>query len=416
MAKILLHSLVFPPDANSNAYIFADLAKELRALGHDVTVLTTTPHYNRVQRDIDRQPMTPLGPWLLRSEYEGIPCYHVRVAPEKGGMAMRIMTALRFHLLGTAAALRRRFACDVVVSQSPPLSIGMSSALIARRHGARSIYVAQDIFPDGLIHQGRIRNPLAIRFLRWLERRVYAASDAVVSISAGLVETLRPRVPARTLLRTIPNFVDTRMYRPLPRQNSFAREHGLEGVFVVSYLGNLGNAQNFTPVMKAADALRDEPVKFLLVGGGIKYGALVQEARDRRLSNLEILEYQPRESTPLINAASDLCLVLLSPHVRNFSFPSKVYTLMACGRPILLYGNPDADVARFVLEARVGWVVPDGDLDGFRETVKRLARDPSALAEAGKRGVGAVAEGFNSQSVARLYDALFQELLNDECR
>lgn len=412
--RILLHTLLFPPDGNSNAYIFGDLARELRRLGHDVRVLTTTPHYNVVEASLARQPMKSVrGRWLFESDFDGIPCLHVAVPSQKGGMLKRATTAIRFHVIALLVALGRRFACDVVLSQSPPLSIGLLSVWIARWHGARAVYVAQDIFPDGLIQQGRIRNPLFIRLLRALERRVYARSDAVCTISGGLAEILSRRIPSGTKLRTIPNFVDAELYRPLPRDNRFSREQRLDGAFVVSYVGNLGNAQNFTPVLEAAAGLHELPITFLLVGGGIKQEALEREVRERGLHRVRVLGYQPRNATPLINAASDIGLVLLSPHVQNFSFPSKVYTLMACAKPILLYGNPDADVARFVRDLGIGWVVPEGDVRGFRDTVDQLYRNPGALKERGDRGRAVVAERFTAPTVAMQYDQLFRELLVD---
>ena len=407
-----MHTLVFPPDANSNAYIFADLARELRKYGHEIIVLTTTPHYAVDQASVDRQPLVPGGMrWCLRSTFEGIPCYHVVVPQRKGGMRARLLTALRFHLWGLRLALKPQFACDIVLSQSPPLSIGLLSSWIARRHGARSVYVAQDIFPDGLIRQGRIRNPLVILFLRLLEKWVYRSNDAVCSISDGLVEVLRTRVPRSTILRTIPNFVNTDLYHPLPRENNFSRERSLNGKFVVSYVGNLGNAQDFSPVLAAAASCRDLPITFLLVGSGIKEQKLAEEIKSRRLENVKLVGYQPRESTPMINAASDLCLVLLSPHVRNFSFPSKVYTLMACGKPILLYGHPEADVARFVSETDIGWVVPNGDVEGFINTVRRLYHAPEDLRECGNRSLRAIEQRFTVEAVARQYDELIRRLV-----
>ncbi len=412
MARILFHTLVFPPDAVSNAYVFSDLARELKKYGHDIVVLTTTPHYHVTEAALENQPMTPLrGRWLLRSDFEGIPCYHIRVPAEKGGMWTRIKTAVRFHTLGWFAARIRDLRCDVVLSQTPPLSIGLLSAWMARRHGAKSIFVAQDIQPDSLINQGRIKNPLFIWLLRRLENRVYRNSDVVCSISEGLVETLRPRVPSGTLLREIPNFVNTDLYRPLPRTNDFSASHGLDSDFVVSYVGNLGNAQDFTPVMAAARQCGELPVTFLLAGEGVKYEALREEVSQSGLANLEICGYQPREMTPWINASSDLCLVLLSPHVRNYSFPSKIYTLMACGKPILLYGHPEADVARFVRETGIGWVVPNGDIDGFVATVRRLRQNRRELDECGKRALAVVRERFTAKAVARQYHELIEELM-----
>ena len=413
MAKILLHTLVFPPDANSNAYVFADLVRELKRLGHDIVVLTTTPHYNITEEALAKQPMTPVrGNWLLQSDFEGIPCYHIRVPEEKGGIVRRIKTAFRFHALGWWTARSAKMKCDVVLSQSPPLSIGLLSAWMAKRHGAKSIFIAQDIQPDSLMRQGKIKNPLFIGILRSLERRVYKQNDAICTISQGLVETLRPRIPAKTLLREIPNFVNTELYRPLPRNNEFSATHGLDSDFVVSYVGNLGNAQDLTPVTAAARQCADLPIKFLLAGGGLKQEALQREATESGLTNLKILGYQPRETTPWINAASDLCLVMLAAHVRCFSFPSKIYTLMACGKPILLYGDPEADVARFVRETGIGWVVAAGDHQGFTNLVRRLQQHPDELVECGKRGIEEVQKHYTTEAVAFQYHLLIEELLN----
>ena len=411
VARILLHTLVFPPDANSNAYIFADLAREFKEYGHQITVLTTTPHYNPTAAAIETQPLTPLrGRWLLRSNFGGIPCYHVRVPAVKGGMMTRITTGVRFHLSGLCAASDLGSGFDVVLSQPPPLSIGLISAWIAKRHGAQSIFIAQDIQPDSLMTQGRIKNPLFIRCLRMLERSVYRESDAVCGISRGIVEILRLRVPSHTLLREIPNFVNTELYRPLPRSNDFSKSHGLDSPFVISYVGNLGNAQDFTAVMAAARQCSDLNIKFLLAGGGIKEQSLREEAQRSCLTNLDVLGYQPRETTPWINASSDVCLVLLASHVRNFSFPSKIYTLMACGKPILLYGDPEADVAHFVRETGVGWVVAHGNIDGFAATVRRLCQNRDELEQCGRRGIALVQQRFTAQIVARQYHDLIEEL------
>lgn len=411
MARILFHTLVFPPDANSNAYVLADLARELKKYGHEITVLTTTPHYNITEAALKTQPMTPVrGRWLLRSSFEGIPCYHVRVPVVKGGMGTRIKTGLRFHTLGWLAVRGMDMHFDIVLSQTPPLSIGLLSAWIARRCSAKSVFIVQDIQPDSLMHQGKIKNPLFIRFLRALEHRAYRESDVVCSISEGLIDTLRTRVPSGTLLREIPNFVNTDLYRPLPRDNEFSKSYGLSSHFVVSYVGNLGNAQDFTPVIAAACQCADLPIKFLLAGGGIKYEALRAEAAQNGLTSIGLCGYQPRETTPWINASSDLCLVLLAPHVRSFSFPSKIYTLMACGKPILLYGHSEADVAQFVRKTGIGWVVPSGDINGFVAAVRRLYQNREELEICGKRAIAAVQERFTSQAVGQQYHELIEEL------
>jgi colanic acid biosynthesis glycosyl transferase WcaI len=412
MARILMHTLVFPPDANSNGYIFGDLARELRTLGHDIVVLTTTPHYAIEPESLKRQPLTPArGKWLLQSSFDGMRCYHIAVPAVKGGFRQRIMTAIKFHGGALVAGMSAACKCDIVLTQSPPLSIGLVSAWIAKRHGAKSIYIAQDLFPDGPIRQGKIRNPIVIRFLRWLERTVFKHSDVVCSISDGLVESLRPRIPAGKPLKCIPNFVNTELYRPLPRRNEFSSKYGLDDRFVVSYVGNLGNAQDFSPVFAAAEALQDRRITFLLVGSGIKEKALASEIASRRLHNIMMPGYQPRELTPMINAASDVCLVLLAPHVQNASFPSKIYTLMASGRPVLLYGDPTADAAKFVQSSGVGWVVPNNEAAGFTALLDRLYQYRQELEAPSRKGVDLVQRSYTAAAVAKEYSDLITSVL-----
>lgn len=414
MAKILIHTLVYPPDAITNAYILSDLARELKTkYGHELRVLTTTPHYNLVDADLNRQPLVPArGNWLLKSELDGIDSLHIRVPSVKGGVGTRLKTAFRFHTLGLLAMLLDRWKCDVVISQSPPLSIGLVGSWIARICGAKSVYIVQDIFPDGLIRQGRIKNRLLIALLRGLEKWVYRSNHAVCGISEGFARTLRPRVPNHRLLEVIPNFVNTGLYRVLPRINDYARERGLDKRFVVSYVGNIGNAQDFDGVFEAARTCAGLPISFLMVGDGIKKNRLEAEARRDGLANLEFWGYQPRESTPWINASSDLTLILLAPHVGSHGFPSKVFTLMASGKPIVLVGDPESDIAQLVCQSGAGWVVPCGDNKGFAELIQRLYNTRETLPQTGQLGWQAVQERFTVESVARQYHNLILRLVS----
>ena len=415
VARILIHSLVFPPDAITNAYILSDLARELKTtFGHELMVLTTTPHYNLVDGDIQKQPMVPVfGNWLLKSDFDGITCYHVRVPSAKGGVGTRVVTAARFHLLGLLAMWRIRWKCDVVISQSPPLSIGLVGAWIARILGAKAVYIVQDIFPDGLIRQRKIRSRLLIAALRGLEKWVYRSSDAVCGISDGFARVLRPRVPVHRLLEVIPNFVNTDVYRPLPRMNDYARERGLVDQFVVSYVGNIGNAQDFSAVLAAARACKGLPIKFVMVGDGIRRAGLAADAAAQGLGNIEFWGYQPRESTPWINASSDLTLVLLAPHVGSYGFPSKVFTLMSSERAILLVADPESDIAHLIAETGAGWVVPCSDTDGFVRIIRQAMDDRAGLAARAEAGGVAVRKQFTVPVVARRYHDLVMRLCVD---
>lgn len=411
MAKVLIHSLLFAPDSVSDAYLYTDLARELMKLGHEVTVLTTTPHYNVLPEVIEAQPLRPrCGTWLLESEVDGITVFHVRVPSKKPGVSTRTKTALRFHALSTWWALRGMNRHDIVISPSPPLSIGVVSWALSRIWRVPSVYLVQDVFPDGLILDGKITNKWIIRGLRTLERFVYNRNTAVVVIAESFAKVLRPRMRSPESLRLIPNFVDEQVYRPLPRDNEFTRQYGLTDRFVVSYAGNIGNGQDFTPVIEAAKQCRDLPITFVIVGDGIKKAALEAEVSNARLENVIILGYQPRSLVPYINAGSDLCAVLLDKHVQGFGFPSKIYTIMACGKPPIVWAPNGSDLATIISESNCGRFVNVGNTSTFVSAVCKAYVERFELPAEGERGRQFVTERYTKKVVAAKYDALIREL------
>lgn len=410
MANVLLHTLLFPPDGNSNAYIFADIALELQKYGHKVTVLTTTPHYGVVQENLDRQPFSEgKHNWYKRSSFHDIDCYHIVVPPEKGSIKQRLITYLKFHFRAFMLSGYEDIKADIVISQSPPLSIGILNTLIANRKRAKSVYVVQDLFPDGLITQEKIKNPILIRLLRFVEKMVYSHNDAIIAVSEGIRLNLSKRVPEKILLKTIPNFVDTDIYHPMPKNNQLALKYQTGNHFIISYVGNIGNAHDLSPILYCARQLRDLDIKFIIAGNGIRKGYYENETIAAGLDNVQFIGYQKREVTPMINAFSDICLVLLAPHVRDFSFPSKIYTLMAMAKPIILMCSPECDAAEFINVTKTGWVLESGQREQFTALIKELYNNRQLLNQFGDNSLDQVVK-FTKISVGRQYDQLIREL------
>jgi colanic acid biosynthesis glycosyl transferase WcaI len=417
MARVLLHSLVFTPDGVSNAYLYRSLALELRRQGHCVTVLTTTPHYNVLPGTGTGQPLRRRWGGLYRTSQVGdVPVIHIPMPGKSARAALRMLAAVWFHAAAIPLALLAAGRQDVILASSPPLTIGWIGKALALCWGGRSVYIVQDIFPDGLVRQGKIRSKPLIAALRWAERRVYDANDAVVVIADSFLRTLRPRLRDLRRLRLIENFVDTDFYRPLPRHNEFSRRHGLDDSFVVSYAGNIGNAQDLGPVLHAAGALRDLPIRFLIIGDGILRAQYEREARRENLTNVDFLGYLPFEMTPWANASSDLGLVLLSPHVQGAGFPSKIYSLLASGRSVLVTADEESDLRRIVRESGCGRVVPTGDPAAFAAEVRRAFGERDALREEGRRGRAYVESHASLPEVAAKYSRLIESLARPASR
>ena len=412
MAHVLILTLVFPPDGVSTAVILGELAADLETAGHDVTVVTTVPHYNRDATAESRQPLVRMwGPLLSRSEFQGARVLHVAM-PRKGGRVLtRLLAWTQFHVLSLIAALALVWRVDVVVAPSPPLTVGVCAWLLGLRYRAPFVYNVQELYPDIAIALGALENRWMMAVLFALERFVYARARYVTVIAPGMRRRILEKSVAPGKVRLIPNFVDTDDMAPLSKDNEFSREHGLERAFVVTYAGNMGPAQGLETVLDVASLLGREPgLMFLLIGEGLLHDRLEAIARERRLDNVLILPHQPYERVPEIYAASDLCLVPLALSTSSDAVPSKVYRIMACARPVLACADPDSDLAELVRLARCGTVVPPGSPDSLARAVTDAMRNPCACAEMGRAGRAHVVAHYSRASVSAQYEALVREL------
>ncbi len=411
MVDIILHTLLFPPDATANSYIISDIALELQKYGHNVTVITSTPHYSVLMENFDKQPLIDGEKrWYKKSTFQGIECYHIAVPSEKGNMVQRLMTYIKFHLRAIVLARQKDIKADLVITQSPPLSIGIINAMIAKKKDAKGVYIVQDLFPDGPITQGKIKSRLIIKFLRSIEKRVYRKNDAIIAISDGIKGHLQSRVPANKILKMIPNFADTAIYHPQQKENPFADKFDVKGKFVISYVGNIGNAHDLSPILYCAKELRNLDVEFVIAGNGIREEYYKNKAKEDKLTNVKFIGYQKREDTPFINAFSDICLVLLAPHVKGFSFPSKIYTLMAMAKPIIVVCSPESNAAQFITGSKSGWAVESGHCDEFTALIKELYFNRELLSQVGSNSLRVVEEGFTKECVGKQYNELIREL------
>lgn len=412
MARVLLHSLVFSPEANSTSYLMTDLARQLERLGHSVTVLTTTPHNNLEPGATARQPMRTVWPGLLyRSTLGGIQVWHVKL-PLKGNRVLRrMLDYVRFHVVALFAGLTRIGKYDIVLAPSPPLTIGLVGWALSVWRRTPVIYNVQEIYPDFAINQGLIRNRVFIRVLKWVEKLVYAGADRVVPISAWFSRIIQARGVPDEKLVVIPNFVDTELYRPLPRHNAFSRQHNLDDEFVVLYAGNIGLSQDWESLLSAAAAHSELPIQYVIVGDGARRPWLEEEVARRRLENVKLLGYQPRELMPEINASCDLCTIPMKAFTTTDTFPSKIYSILASGRPVVVSADRDSELEWVIRQARCGRVVRPDDAAAYAETVLRAFHERDTLHAEGERGRKFVEKEYSKEAIGRRYDKLIRDLL-----
>lgn len=400
----------FEPDVAPTGEVMTRIAHELVARGHRLEVVTSLPWYlhHRVEPGWEgrlvRAEATPWG-------------RVVRVHPfptDKADIPRRALAFGGFSALEGLAGLGRLRRTDAVMAMSPPLTLGLTGWGVARARRAPVVFNVQDVFPDVAVELGVLSNPRVIAAARWLERTTYAAADAVTVLSDDLADNVRAKVrPARRdKVRVIPNFVDTGWVRPGPRDNAYRRELGIDpDATVVLYAGNVGMSQSLGLVLDAATALGGDPsLVFVINGGGAAKADL--ERRAAGMANVRFAPLQPRERLPEVLSAGDIHVVPLKRGLARSSVPSKTYSILAAGRPLVASVDPGTEVARVVEQAGAGLAVAPEDPAAFTRAIAGLAAAPDEARRMGERGRAFVERWASPAAVARQYEELFTELVD----
>lgn len=410
--------MVFSPDGVSTAYLYNDIALGFKQSGYDVVVLTTTPHYNRVPEDIAAQSMKKQwGGLYYKSSFHGIPVYHVPQKKYRSFVA-RAAGFVYWHILSLWLGLFQK-KISLIISPSPPLTIGLISILLAKLKGAKVIYNVQEIYPDFLINQGRLRSGILMGALKKMERTVYRYSDAVTTIDEVFYKTIVDRFSEKERLSVIPNFVDTEIYRPL-NKSDFSLDRELfpdNGSLNLMYAGNIGHAQDWQPLLKIAGIFRNEAVAFWVIGEGVLKEQLRTEIMKNELSNVHLLPYQARAGMASVIAYADLHFIFMSPQMDGQGFPSKVYTLLACGKPLLVLSGENTPITNFLQDKNSAFLITQKDpgekIEALKKVISELLLDKSVLTAMGASGYKIIEEQFSKKAVLQQYVSLADRLIKE---
>lgn len=408
--RILIHSIVFSPDSVSTAYLYNDIALGFRNAGYEVVVLTTTPHYNIVSSALVKQPLYRKRFGLFfESKFQGIRVIHVPLKKYKSTI-VRISSFIYWHFLSLIIGLSIK-KIDFILSPSPPLSIGVVSILIAKKNRAKFIYNVQEIYPDLLIKNGALKSNLIIKSLKWLEKYVYSNASAVITIDQKFYDQIVDRFSEKGKLKIIPNFVDTELYKP------FIKEVELPAPFYkdpykvrLLYAGNIGFYQDWEPVLFAAKKLIDTNIEFWIIGEGVKKEYLIKEVEKQNLTNIKIFPYQDRELMPLINSFADIHFISISKEMEQEGFPSKVYTIMACSKPIIVITGGNTPLYNFLKPLNCSILISNNRNEEFVHSIIELAHNDSKKNELAHNGYNTIQQYYTKEKVVDQYLKLFESL------
>jgi glycosyltransferase involved in cell wall biosynthesis len=396
----------FPPERNAPASRVYEHACYWVRWGHRVTVLTCAPNFpeGKVYAGYCNR-------WYHVEEVDGIRVVRVKTFIAKNeGVLLRILDYLSFMVTGFLAGLLQTRP-DVVIATSPQFFTVVAGWAVAALRRLPFVFELRDLWPASISAVGALRASAALRCLERLELFFYRRATKVVALTEAFKRDLVSRgIPAEHV-EVVRNGFDFARYTPQPRDMSLTQQLGLEGGFVVGYIGTHGMAHALDRVLDAAALLRDIPaIRFLFVGAGAVRDALMTQAAQQHLDNVIFVPAQPKTRMPAYWSVCDLALVpLKDTPLFTTVIPSKIFEAMGMGRAIVL-AAPEGEASQIIRATGAGVIVPPECPSAMARAIRELCQD-KALVERSAMHALRAAPQFSREQHARDLMQIFEQVV-----
>ena len=400
--KIIFVNRFFHPDHSATSQLLSDLAFDLAAAGQPVVVVTSRLLYD-----------DPTQRLAANESVNGVRIRRVATTGfGRSNLLGRFVDLASFYVSAFAALLRVAGHDDLVVAKTDPPLLSVVAAAATALKGARLINWLQDVYPEVASALGvrALAGPLG-GILTGLRNASLRVAHTNVVLGERMASHLRAAGVPPQRIAIAPNWSDETQIVPVAHAaNPLRAEWGLQGKYVVGYSGNLGRAHEYETMLGAARELRGEPdVVFLVIGGGHHTRALGLAADAAGLSNIVFKPYQPFGALAASLSAADIHWISLRPELEGLIVPSKVYGILAAGRPVLAVTDPDGEIARLVRTHGCGLHVTPGDPKAFAAAVRALAGDATRAAALGAAARAAAEGCFSRQTALATWRAILTD-------
>ena len=401
--KILFFSHYYAPEGAAGGIRVTALTERWAAAGNDVTVITCAPNYpNGVPYD-----------GYKNRRYEeiinGVKVVRVKTyIAENKGVLKRMLFYFSYFLsaLWTSLWLSKP---DVVIASSPHIFVGYAGVWYHRLKRVPLVMEVRDIWPESIIAVGAKIPKIGFIMLEAVERAMYRVCQRLVVLGEGYRARLIEKGVPEEKMRMVMNGTNLEKFYPQEKDVELLRKYGLEGKFVVSYIGAVGMACGLSVVIDAAEKMIGRPVAFVIVGDGAQRTKLEGTAKVKHLDNIVFTGKQPPIDMPKWVAASDACLVhLKKTELFTTVMPSKVFEAAGCKRPIIM--GVDGYAKKLVMDAMAGLDMKPENADSLVECVEKLMADSALCERLGDNAYNNIAKVHNRDKQAEDYLRILQEV------
>ena len=385
-----------------------EFARYLVKQGHEVTMVTGA--YSRSSR----------GRGLIsRRQVEGIEVVEINagafndMSETSKSYLSRAILFFKFALASSWAVLRLARP-DIVFATSTPLTIGIPALIASKYFKAPLVFEVRDLWPEAPIQMGALRNLFLIKLTRWFERLVYRNSAHVVALSPGMRDGVMATGKPPESVSVIPNASDLELFSPDLDGSEFRERLGLNGHFVCTYFGTMGEANDLRPVVEAARLLEERGEKglaFVLHGEGKRRAELEEFCRRHQLTCVVFSNPIPdKHAIARLAAASDVCMTIYKnvPILYTCS-PNKLFDTFAAGRPAIV--NSPGWLKELVEEHEAGMYVRPDDAAHLADTVVFLRDHPEVVKTYGRNARRVAEELFDRNKLAAQLLAIFERVI-----
>jgi len=379
--------------------------------GHTVTVLGGMMHYNGKEKKPEYK-----GRLFVKKQQGAVTVWrcHVSEAYNKHFIG-RLWGYFSFMFSSLYAGLfKAKGKFDVVIVTSPPLFVGASGYLVSRLRRMPFVFEVRDLWPESAIDTGVLTNKVVIKLAYWVEGFIYKRAKLINVLTPAFYTALKEKkgIPESKLIQ-ISNAADFSLSEKLLNEfdrDTFRKEHGLDGKFVITYVGAHGVANYLEQLLDAGEALADTNVLFLLIGQGMEKDRLVKLAAERKITNVRFLDSVPKAEVFRYILASEMGASVLK-RVDTFKtvYSNKTFDYMSCKRPILMAID---GVSRELVEAAsAGTYVEPENIGEYSRVIRTYLNDPERVKREGESGYQFAKKNFDREVLAGRYLAYISSLV-----
>jgi colanic acid biosynthesis glycosyl transferase WcaI len=390
IVKFIIHTQYYPPEIGAPQARLSELAECLIHHGHDVIILTALPNYPTGK-------IYPGYTGLFKMEVRnGIKIIRTWIYPTKSvKLIKRLASYFSFVLSSLFVGSLSLSKADYLITESPPLFLGISGFFLSHFKRAKWIFNVSDLWPESALRLGVIREGLSLKLSQHLEAFCYNKSQLVMGQSREILQDIKSRFPKVNVYH-FSNGVDTSRFAPSLRSELLHQQLGEGTPCVAIYAGLHGIAQGLDQVLDAARMLDDlnGKLKIVFIGDGPEKESLMEKA-----NGLKLVKFLPpvrKEDIPKYLASSDIALVPLKTYIPG-AVPSKIYESMASALPVILIAEGEAK--NIIENSKAGLTITPGSVTNLAHAMRQLTMDPALRKHLGTNGNHAALEHFDRKKI-----------------